>query len=411
MQSTLKIALKVLLRRKFFTFVSLFAVAFTLLVLLVSVAMLDDVFGPQGPEDRPDRTLVVLKAELSGEHSRRNGWAGYGLLSRTLPEMPGVERSTIFAMPRKLTTYHEGRKITCFTRRTDGEFWKVFRFDFVEGQPYGDDAEAQALPVAVLNESARDRFFGPGSAVGKTFELDGRRLRVVGVVRNVPSLRFLTFADVWLPTSLSRSDGYKKSLVGDFAGAMLLAPGARAADVSGEFARRVGTVPIDDDRFKTLSASASTLFSAVASFFVFEGLDSKRPGVIVGVLWLLAILFMGLPALNLVNLNLSRILERASEIGVRKSFGATSGALVRQFLVENIVLAGLGGVVAAVLTAIVLAVLNRSGLVPYATFTLNLRVLGWGVLLTLVFGIVSGVLPAWRMSRLHPVGALQGRFE
>ena len=63
------------------------------------------------------------------------------------------------------------------------------------------------------------------------------------------------------------------------------------------------------------------------------------------------------------------------------------------------------------LAVVVLSALNRSGLIPYSTFSLNLRVLGWGVLLTIVFGVLSGVLPAWRMSRLHPVGALQGRFE
>jgi len=411
MGSTLKIALKVLLRRKFFTFVSLFAVAFTLLVLLVSAAMLDEIFGPNGPEDRPDRTLVVLKAESSGKESRRTGWAGYRLLSRTLPDMPGVERSTIFAEPRQLTTYHEGSKITCTTRRTDAAFWKVFRFDFVEGGPYGAEDEAQALPVAVLNVSTRDRFFGPGSAVGKTLELDGRRLRVIGVVRDVPSLRFLTTADIWFPTSLSRSDAYKKELVGDFAGVMILAPGTRAPDVSAEFQRRLAAVPIDDSRFDTLTASAVPLFGAVASFFFFEQLDSKGPGVVIGVLWLMALLFMAIPALNLVNLNLSRILERASEIGVRKSFGATSSALVRQFLLENIILAILGGLHAAIAAAVVLALLNRSGLIPYSSLSLNFRVLGWGTLLTLVFGIVSGVLPAWRMSRLHPVGALQGRFE
>jgi putative ABC transport system permease protein len=411
MMSTLKLAVKVLLRRKFFTFVSLFAVAFTLLVLLVSAAMLDGVFGPNGPEDRPDRTLVVLKGESAGKDSRRTGWAGYGMLSRTLPDMPGVERSTIFAMQRKLTTYHEGRKISCLTRRTDGEFWKVFHFDFVEGGPYDQDAEKQALPVAVVNESTRDEFFGPGHAVGKTFELDGRRLRVVGVVKDVPSLRFLTTSDVWLPTSLSRSDAYKKDLVGDFAGVMILAPGTKGSDVSAEFQRRLATVPIDDPRFETLKSSAVPLLGAISSFFFFESLDSSGPAVVFGVLWLMALLFMALPALNLVNLNLSRILERASEIGVRKSFGATSWALVRQFLMENVVLAVIGGVHAALAATIVLAILNRSGLIPYVHLTLNLRVLGWGMLLTLVFGIVSGVLPAWRMSRLHPVGALQGRFE
>ena len=49
-------------------------------------------------------------------------------------------------------------------------------------------------------------------------------------------------------------------------------------------------------------------------------------------------LFMLLPTINLVNLNLSRILDRASEIGVRKAFGASSRTLVGQFLIENLVL-------------------------------------------------------------------------
>jgi putative ABC transport system permease protein len=407
---TLKLALKVLLRRKFFTAVSLFAVTFTLLVLLVAAALLDHVFGPQGPEDRPERTLIVMNARLKGEHSTRTGWAGYRLLDRTLPALPGVERSTIFAMPRKLTTYHEGRKISCYTRRTDGEFWKVFRFTFLEGGPYGTQDEKDASPVAVLNEAARDRFFGGAPAVGKTFELDGRRLRVVGVVRNVPFLRHLTFSDVWLPISLTRSAAYKGELVGDFAGAMLLAPGTRRDDVSAEFQRRLQAIPLDDDRFETLSAVPDTMFGTIASF-LFGDVLARRSTALVTFIWLAALLFMGLPALNLVNLNLSRILERASEIGVRKSFGATSGDLVRQFLLENVLLAALGGLLAGLLTGIVLWALNRSGVIPYSALSLNVRVLGWGVLLTIFFGVLSGVLPAWRMSRLHPVGALQGRFE
>ena len=64
LRSSLLLSLKVLLRRKFFTFVSLFAVAFTLLVLLVAAALLDHVLGPHYPETRSDRTLAVLAARL-----------------------------------------------------------------------------------------------------------------------------------------------------------------------------------------------------------------------------------------------------------------------------------------------------------------------------------------------------------
>ena len=396
---TLKLAVKVLLRRKFFTVISLFAVTFTLVVLLVATALLDGAFAPKAPEDRPQRTLVVTNAQAKGKNASRTGWAGYKLLERTLPGLPGVERSTIFSTPRKLTTYHEGRKLTCQVRRTDGEFWRVFRFSFLEGGPFGPADEAQAVPLAVINVATRDRFFGGGPAVGKTFEVDGRRLRVVGVVRDVSSLRLLTYSDVWVPISLTRSDAYKSELVGDFGGAVLLSPGARPQDVAAEYARRVSSFPIKDDPlfaklFETVKAPMDTLFGTVASSFL-DQTASGKSALAMTYIWLAALMFMGLPALNLVNLNLSRILERASEIGVRKSFGATSGALARQFLLENVILAGL----------------NRSGLIPDADLSLNLRVQGWGLELTLVFGVLSGVLPAWRMSRLHPVGALQGRFH
>jgi putative ABC transport system permease protein len=117
---------------------------------------------------------------------------------------------------------------------------------------------------------------------------------------------------------------------------------------------------------------------------------------------------MLLPTINLVNLNVSRIMERASEIGVRKAFGASSRTLVGQFVVENVLLTLLGGVVGLAVSALVLDALSASGLVQYARFSLNLRIFGYGLALALFFGVLSGVYPAWRMSRLHPVEALRG---
>jgi putative ABC transport system permease protein len=46
----------------------------------------------------------------------------------------------------------------------------------------------------------------------------------------------------------------------------------------------------------------------------------------------------------------------------------------------------------------------------YSNFSINFRVFSIGFLLTLVFGVVSGLYPAWRMARLHPVKALKGSF-
>jgi putative ABC transport system permease protein len=56
-----------------------------------------------------------------------------------------------------------------------------------------------------------------------------------------------------------------------------------------------------------------------------------------------------------------------------------------------------------------LALVNASELIPYSDFSINARVFGYGLGLAVLFGVFSGVYPAWRMSRLHPVQALQGR--
>jgi putative ABC transport system permease protein len=120
------------------------------------------------------------------------------------------------------------------------------------------------------------------------------------------------------------------------------------------------------------------------------------------------LVFMLLPALNLVNLNTGRILERSSEIGVRKAFGATSAQMVGQLIVENVLLCLVGGVIGLVCAAAVLAWIEASGLVPYLKVNMNFAVLAYGLLITMIFGLLSGVVPAWKMSRLDPVHALKG---
>ena len=67
----LKMAWKVLGRRKFFTFVSLFGIGFTMTALLIAVALLDHLLAPSYPETRLDRTLVLERMRMSGESSLR----------------------------------------------------------------------------------------------------------------------------------------------------------------------------------------------------------------------------------------------------------------------------------------------------------------------------------------------------
>jgi putative ABC transport system permease protein len=116
---------------------------------------------------------------------------------------------------------------------------------------------------------------------------------------------------------------------------------------------------------------------------------------------------MGLPAINLVNLNVSRIMERASEIGIRKAFGAPTTTLASQFIIENIFITLIGGLLALVLTFGIIQLINKSGMIPHADLTINFSVFSVSILVCLVFGLLSGVVPALRMSKLKVVEALK----
>ena len=121
-------------------------------------------------------------------------------------------------------------------------------------------------------------------------------------------------------------------------------------------------------------------------------------------LWILgALAFMALPAINLVNINLSRIYERASEIGVRKAFGAASRDLVLQFVIENVVLSLIGGVIGLIGAFAVLQVVALFPQVPFLDIRLNWRIFTAALALAIVFGLLSG-----RLAGLEDVAPASG---
>lgn len=409
LRSYVKIAFKVFLRRKFFTAASLFGISFTLMVLTVAVALLDHVFAPFPPEVHQDRTLGLFSVRMVGPRSVANHPPGYALLDRYARDLPGAERLSIFSWAETAHSYVGGRKLESWLKRTDADFWKILDFEFLEGGPFTSEDVSQARFFAVVNETTRRRFFAEGPAVGKSLEVDGQRFRVVGVVSDVPILRQVPFADIWVPLTTSRGASGGR-IPGSYVGIVL----ARSRDVipslKQELRSRLRQFEFEDPkRVDTIIAPLETRFEhAARELFSGRREEESHPERLFAALVLGAVLFMLLPTLNLVNLSVSRILERASEIGVRKAFGASSRTLVGQFVVENVVLTLIGGALGFLLSVVLLEAITASGVIPYAHLRANLRIFGWGLVLALAFGILSGAYPAWRMSRLHPVLALKG---
>lgn len=407
----LKIACKVLLRRKFYTAVSLFGIAFTLLVLLVCTAILDEVLFPGYPEERGDRTLGIYYAVGRGPGISISTSPGFALLDRFARDLPGVERFSIIATPTTIATFVDGNKVELTLRRVDGAFWEIMGFDFLEGGPFTPADDEGGNLVAVINERTRDRVFRGDPAVGRILRAGGQAFTVVGVVRDVPLTRILSFGEVWAPIGTLKSTSYRNHLFGDFAGVLLAENRSRFRGIKSEFGRRLAEAELSDfPRFETVDSAANTFIEELSRLqTATQDPDDTATPLLFLLAAIIALLFMALPALNLINLNLSRILERASEIGVRKAFGASSRNLVGQFLVENVLLTVIGGLIGLAAAEVLMTAINDSGLIPYATVHVNYRVFGYALLISLLFALLSGGYPAWRMSRMHPVDALRGR--
>lgn len=407
--SSLKIAFKVLLRRKFYTFISLFAICFTLVVLNVATALIDATFGPSAPETHVDRTLGIYGAELRGEHMRRTGLAGYAIADRYARGLPNVEEMSYSTLAGSAFTYPNGQRVELSLKYADAAFWRILDFDFLEGAPFSDADDASGNLVAVINDSTRRRLFGAEPAVGRDVEVDGRTFRVVGVVADVSRLRLVPFSDVWVPLGAAKSDSYKRELVGGGAALLLARSASDFPAIREEFESRLARADLSQfGDFTELRSSASSLLEFGAAMLLDDSTGRGSTTTLFVAIGVAMLLFMLLPSINLTNINMSRIMERASEIGVRKAFGASSAMLVGQFLVENVVITVAGGIVAFALSQVVLSTINSSGLIQYASLRVNYRVFLFGLLIAAVFGIVSGVYPAWRMSRLNPVAALKG---
>ena len=415
LKNYIKMALKVLLRRKVFTCISLFTISFTLMVLMVATALFDHVFGSFPPETRADRTLVLqsIKGEKSGEEGYSVNAPSYAFLKRYVSSLTQAEKVSISERGWSTeATFRKGEKIESGLKYTDGVFWEILEFDFLEGRPYTAKEVEEGQRVVVINEATRRVFFGEERAMGKYIELKERPFRVVGVVPNVPMFRIIPFADIWVPLSALGTDAYRRydSLFGNFQALILARSAAEIPLIQEEFADVLTRIeyPNPDEVNRLIGSPTTLLEQTLSGMFVLSMVTGRGFMVLIGVLTLL---FMLLPVISLVNINTTRILERASEIGVRKAFGGSSLTLVGQFMVENVILTLLGGALGLVLTFLVLQMLGAGDIVQYAEFHLNHRIFLYGLVMTLVFGLISGVYPAWKMSRLHIVEALRRRKQ
>ena len=436
LRNYLQVAFSVLSRNKFFTCISLFGISFTLLILMLIAGYLQAELGdapPLGNKDkilllsqlrleyvRTDTTLTLDTVYQDGQmrvDTTKAIGAPYNemvnqsafsreFLEKHLLDLPEVEQYAFYSPWHRFDLYVNGGKIPIEAIYADPAFWEIFDFRLLEGRFWGASDQVQAAPVAVITDELARQYFGQEhGAAGKEMELDGKAFTVVGVVAKATASFDPVTVQAYLPSALFQEP--RNSHVEYMGQHMAVFMGKNLAQMKRSLEHRAAQIPMPNSDFNVLRLIAASHAEAMAWKIIYDPDPAKSKRIAVSILIGLIGLFTLLPALNLVNLNTSRLLERSGEIGVRKAFGAHSGHILLQFVVENVVLTLIGGLIALLLAIPLARVLNASKVLGPTALALDFRFWLYGLLIALLFGVLTGLLPAWRMSRAYIVESLK----
>jgi putative ABC transport system permease protein len=303
--------------------------------------------------------------------------------------------------------YVNNKKLVIEYKYTNADYWNVLEYKFLEGKPFQQREIDNAELVAVISEETKKAYFGDAKTViGKYISADNINYKVIGVVGNVSKTVNNFCGDMYLPYTISK-DYKNNDLMGGYNAVLLAKSEADVPKMKKEYDQMLKKVPIPKD-FDKLYSNADPFFVGMTRRIAGDGTNSGLTKV-VSIISLFVLLFLLLPTINLVNINITRIMERSSEIGVRKAFGASSKTLVYQFIVENMILTFLGGIIGIILSVIVIYLINGANFVSNMRLSINLTVLFYSLIACIFFGLISGVYPAWRMSKLNVVRALKAQ--
>ncbi|HEV7891974.1 MAG TPA: ABC transporter permease [Pyrinomonadaceae bacterium] len=342
------------------------------------------------PYENPGQ-LVRLWADSSGQRTDRNQFSP-AEVTEFRDQLTTFEEVGLFdyGLSANLTGGGQPERVNG-SEATPGLF-TTLRVKPVLGRTFlPDETEVTQSRVALISEGLwRRRFGADPNFAGQTIQLDGESFTVVGVLPG--SFKFPEQVDLWLPFSFT-ADDWKTDRQHYYVEAVgRLRPGVTREQAGAELETIVGRLR------PTFPAARKNWGIALVP------LHEQVVGKVSSTLWILfgAVGFVLLIAcVNVANLLLARSASRQKEITIRAALGAGRLRIVRQLLTESLLLAAAGGGAGALLAvwAVRLSSASIIDSLPRAEeVAVDGRVLVFTLLVSVVTGVVFGVMPALRVS-------------
>ncbi len=423
----LKVAFRSLVKRKGYTLINVLGLATGMAVCLLIVLFIQsetgyDAFNEKGN----DVYRVVLDRKYPGRST------SYSMIPQSIGESIQREYPEVLESTRLFDFVGNGTfflKIDdkAFEEKhvliADSNFFKVFSAKLLQG----DAATALQKPnTAVITETTAKRYFGSSTAaIGKSFLTDNEQHYMVSAVcKDWPENSHFAFNMLLSSASFPfiKEPNYTGFSAHTY---LLLRPGTTPASLEAKFPHVIDKY-VSGAIGKNFNMSYQQFIASGNGYHYYlqpltkihlisdlEG-ELKPNGSIkaVYVFSVIAIFILVIACINFINLSTARSVERAKEVGIRKTFGSEKKSLITQFLLESGLISLISIVLALILIVLLLPLFNKiSGKeLSMAYFFEPVKIillLGFAI----AVGIIAGLYPALVLSSFKPIVVLKGKFK
>ena len=424
-----KVAFRNLLKRKGFSLINILGLATGMAVCLLIILFIQSELSFDKQHDKAnDIYRVVLERSYPGRST------SYAIIPQSIGAAIKAEYPEVLESTRLYNLSGNGSFFLRIGEKTfeekgvlaaDSNFFRVFSSKLI----HGDAATALEKPnSAVLNETLAKKYFGSTDVVGKQFETDGddttQTFQVTGVVADWPDNSHFLF-DMLISTStfrFTRNLNYVSFSAHTY---LLLNPNSSYKALEAKFPgiikkyvspeiNRVFNQSWED--FQKAGNGYYYYLQPLTKIHLISDLEAElRPNgsmTAVYIFAVVAVFILFLACINFINLSTARSVERAKEVGIRKTFGSEKRALIGQFLVESVTVSFFSMLLAFALIILLIPAFNSiSGKELTVSYFLQPAWILLLIAFVLITGFVAGLYPAFVLSSFNPIMVLKGRFK